>query len=155
MLQALKRNGTLLVGMVLSGAVCAKATPFLLSDRGALGPTALQSVSPVKAIVALVGVTVVATAIAIVVGRVINSVVGLFVLGVGMFVLAMRLANVVELSFAQGSLVLVAVETVLMSALVLGAVIATFRFAGPMRDVPEDEGSPWAGDHHSYPGVQW
>lgn len=132
-------------GMLLCAAICVLAVPFLTAPRGTIGPTVLQAQSTAQAIAALVLVFALSTGVACVVGRLVNALVGLFVLGCGLWALQHRCATIVDLAFANGSLGLVAIETALWGLLVLAAAPAVFRFGGPLRDVPDDQmrGAPW------------
>jgi hypothetical protein len=135
MIQALKRNAMILTGIVLCGAILVRARPAFITGRGSAGPAALQAESWLWALLALVICLALAAVVAVVVGRLTNAAVGLFVLGAGAFALASRLATVRELAFDGGSLMLVALETALMALLALAASLAMFRFAGPLPDV--------------------
>ena len=141
MVKAVIRNTTICVGWVAAGFLCILAAGFLASPRGALGPTVLQAESPGGAGVAIVVCMGLATRLAALVGRFTNAVVGLFVLGGGLYALVHRAATVEELARSDGSLVLVAIETLFWAVLVLGAVLAVFNLAGPLKDVlPEQSG---------------
>jgi hypothetical protein len=151
MFQAIKRYLLLIVGVVLCSLLCSFALPWWLTARGSTGPTVLQSQSPVVSMLVTVLCFAAATAVALVVGRLINAVVGLFVLGSGVFFLAMQLANVQELAFAGGSMTLLAIETALGGVLVLAASVVMFAVAGPLPDIePEHTSaecpSPWSPD---------
>jgi len=138
MLRAIGRN-TVLVGAIAAGAtVSGMAGPLLMSPRGAFGPGVLQADSLVWALAGVVISLLVSTAAAIVVGRVCNTVVGLFALGGGIFGLAWRMETIRAVTF-HGSLAQVAVETFLWSLVVAGAAWIVFRFSGPLDDVAPTE----------------
>lgn len=143
MKQAIVRNSALIGGLGLSAAACVLAVPYLTSPRGAVGPTVLQAQSPLAAILAVVVCVSLATIVAGIVARIINPVVGMFVLGAGIFVLAGRLETIAEIAFAGTSgdsrvrLALLALETCLWSIVALGATIIVFRIGGPLQDVRE------------------
>jgi hypothetical protein len=149
MAEAIRRNTTLLVGMAVCGLLLLAARPCLLTSRGAIGPSVLQAQSAALAAVAVVVAFGLATAVAIVVGRVINAVVGLFALGSGVFVLAIGLDTTREIALLGASLHVVAIETLLTAGLLLVASLAMFRVAGPLPDVyPRERGAssePWWG----------
>ncbi|MHC5024392.1 MAG: hypothetical protein ACYTGG_10865 [Planctomycetota bacterium] len=138
MLDAVKRNATLLVGMLLAAIVCVAVEPYLVGPRGAPGPTILQADSVALAVLAILVAMVLVTLIACVVGRCINTAVGLFVLGTGLYALAGRLATVEELVWS-GGLGLLPVETLLWGIVVLAAVLLVFRVAGPLADIHPPE----------------
>jgi hypothetical protein len=125
--------------MLVAAAICYQAARFAVSPRGTIGPTMFQAQSPVSATFAMVLFLGVATALAAYVGRLVNTAVGLFVLGAGLWALRLRLGTIEDLAFANGSLGLVAVETFFWGLLVLGATLVMFRFAGPLSDITAEE----------------
>ena len=125
------RYFAIFVGILLASVVCALSIGFVTSPRGTVGPTVLQAESVVKAGIAVLVTFSVATAIACVLGRLTNAAVGLFALGCGLTVLAMRSATAQEIAFSGGSLGLLAVETGIWAALVLAAAVAVVLVAGP------------------------
>ncbi len=128
------RYAIVILGMLLSGGVCAASMGFITSPRGAIGPTILQAESPVAAMVAMVSCFTVATIIAMVVSRLMTAGVGLFILGSGLGVVALRSAKIEEIAFSDGSLGLLAVETAIWAGLILAASIAVFAVAHPSRE---------------------
>ncbi len=140
MIRAITRNGILLGGIVACGLICVLARPFMISPTGAVGPTVLQSESWPSALVAVVLCLLLATAVAVIVGRLLNTVVALFVLGAGLFVLSFRLSSVLALVFGGGSLGLVTLETFLFAALVGAAATAVFFLCGPLPDIEPERG---------------
>jgi hypothetical protein len=135
MSKVLTRNVALFGGMIVTGLICARATPFLSSMRGEHGPTILNAQLPIMAVLA------VTTALACVVGRVVNAAVGLFVLGAGVFVLDDRLAGIRELVYAQpnqSTLFIMAIETLILAVMGLVMVMIVFRVTGGFHDVEPD-----------------
>src|SRR5436190_10992363 len=89
----------------------------------------------------------IAAAIGGLVGRAVNTAVGLFVLGAGLFALDGRLGNVTELILSQGDvqsrtpLIMVMVETLLWAVFCLVGVGIIFLIGGRFRDIePEHAG---------------
>lgn len=140
MIKAAARNATILAGWVAAGFLCLEAAGYLTSARGAIGPTVLQAESPALAVIAIVVCTALAMLVAAGVGRLTNTVVGLFVLGGGLYALTHRMATFEELARSGGSMVLVAVETLLWAVLLFGAVLAVFRLSGPLKDLEPVKG---------------
>jgi hypothetical protein len=138
-LEGWRRYAVVFFGMLLAAAICYQAARFAVSPRGTIGPTMFQAQSPVSATFAMVLFFGVATALAAYVGRLVNTAVGLFVLGAGLWALRLRLGTIEDLAFANGSLGLVAVETFFWGLLVLGATLVMFRFAGPLSDIAAEE----------------
>jgi hypothetical protein len=141
MAESIRRNAALLIGLLIVGFVCGQAAGYMASPRGANGPTILQAESPAVALLAVVAVLLVATVVAIVVARLINTAVGLFVLGAGVFVLAHRVSTVEEIIQGGGSLAALIAELLLWSVMLLGMVVIVFRFGGKLPDVhPREDG---------------
>lgn len=145
MLQAIQRYVILIGGMILSAFLCVRAEPFLLSARGDTGPTMLTSQSPVAAVLAFVICLGLAAVLAGVVGRFSNSVVGLFVLGTGLFALDGRTESIRNFAFARAGdspgagLALLAIEAALLAIMLLGATLLVFRISGPLKDIEPKE----------------
>ncbi len=149
-LEGWRRYGIVFGGGVAAAFICTAAVPFLVATTGTTGPTALQAQTPAVALAAIVILFGVATVVAGFVGRYVNAAVGLFVLGAGLWALRLRSATAIDLFFAEGSVSLVAVETLLWGLLVLGATWVVFRIGGPLHDVlPADPGItlPWWKQH--------
>ncbi len=126
-------------GVVIAAAACVLVIPYTYSSRGIIGPTLLQAQSPIAATVALLAGLAAATIVGAVVGRLTNAVMGLFVIGFGLGILALRFGSIQALAFADGSLPLLAVETVLWAGAVLGSTLVVFWIAGPLGDFVADE----------------
>jgi len=154
-LEGWRRYGVVLVGGVIAAFICTAAVPFLVASAGTTGPTALQAQSPAVALIAMILLYGVAAVLSGFVGRYVNSAVGLFVLGAGLWALRMRSGTAVDLAFAGGSLPLVALETTLWGLLLLGGGWIVFRIGGPLTDVlPSDQDTPmpwWK--RHGLPGA--
>jgi hypothetical protein len=140
-LEGWRRYAVVFFGMLVAAGICYQAARFAVSPRGTIGPTMFQAQSPVSATFTMVLIFGVATALAAYVGRLVNTAVGLFVLGAGLWALRLRLGTIEDLAFANGSLGLVMVETVFWSLLVLGATLAVFKFGGPLSDIATAEPS--------------
>ena len=132
------RNAVLFGSLAVGATACGLTAPMLMSARGAYGPTVLEALSPVQAILAVVICLVVSTALAVLVARVCNTAAGMFMLGGGLFGLAWRLDTMAEFVHG-GSPALLAAETALWAVLVLAATLVIFRLGGSMPDVPTDE----------------
>lgn len=146
-LEGWRRYAVVFGGILLSGAICSMSLPFLVAPRGTIGPTMLQAESPIAALLATLICLALAVGVGVAAGRLVNTAVGLFVVGAGLWVVRLRSGTAADLAFANGSLGLVVVETLLWGVLVLGATFAVFHFAGPLADIePDDEpgGGPWA-----------
>lgn len=145
MLHAVRHYAALTLGLLITGLVGGWASGLFETARGAAGPTALHAAAPAVALIGLLLCLAVGTVLGIVVARVTNAAVGLFVSGWGVAVLAMRTETVDELVHAQASLGLLPLETVLWFLLIAASVIAVFRFGGRLSDIqPKDDDQPEA-----------
>lgn len=126
---ALARWSVLVAAMLASGAVAWSAVGLLRSPRGVAGPGIVDAISPLGAAAALLAVFILCSAIAVVVGRLLNPVVGLFTLGAGLSILSMRTGTIRDASFDGGSLVPLAVEGLVWGVLVAVASIVVHRCA--------------------------
>ncbi|TVQ53685.1 MAG: hypothetical protein EA377_07500 [Phycisphaerales bacterium] len=133
--EVIQRNTSLILGIVLSGMICAIAAGWIVFPTGAASPTLLQAESMVPAWIITLTVLAISTVIAGVVGRFSNAAVGLFVLGCGVFVLARRMGSLEVLAFGDGALTPLVVEAIIWTILLAGMSWTVFRIAGPLPDV--------------------
>ena len=141
MAEAIRRNSALVIGLALAGLIFAMASGTMTFHTGAAAASLIQAESPLMAGLAVIIALALALVIACVVGRMVNAVVGLFVLGGGLFVLAGRSGTIESLVFGGGSLSLLALESLLWAGLVLLAAVVVFKVAGPLQDIePEPSG---------------
>jgi hypothetical protein len=123
-------------GILASALLFALAVPFWTSLRGVAGPTVMDSERPVLAALVAIAAFAGSTAIAIVVARVVNAVVGTFVLGCGVAILAMRTGAAHDFVYGGTSLAHSAIETAVWGVLVAAASWAIYRFGGRLPDFP-------------------
>jgi hypothetical protein len=84
----------------------------------------------------------VATGIACGIGRMLNAVVGVFVLGAALAAFTMQTGAVNSVVFDSARLTSIGVETMVWTGPALLAVMAVFRVSGPLQDIPlEGDGS--------------
>ncbi len=131
------------IGIILSVLVFTLAIAPWVSLRGIAGPVIALSERPAFAALVTLGCLVAAAAIAAAVGRLINAVVGLFTLGCGLGILAMRAGTIEDLAFggsaAGPALRGMAVETLLWAVVIAATSVAVFRISGPLPDSVEIE----------------
>lgn len=129
------------LGIIASALTFALAVGPWVSLRGVAGPVVAMSERPALAALATLGCLAVGLAIAAGVGRLINAVVGMFTLGCGLGLLAMRAGTVEDLAFsgsaAGATLRGMAIETLVWAVVVGVASVVTFRIAGPLPDAVE------------------
>jgi hypothetical protein len=135
-----QRTAVLFAGIAASALLFALAVRPSLSVRGIPGPTIALAESPLFASIWLVVAFAAALVVASIVGKAINAVVGLFVLGCGVGLLAMRSGTIEDFAFgATSSLAGLAVETLVWAVLVLAASVFVFRVSGPLPDAVETD----------------
>jgi len=139
-IQSIRRNLVLVIGLLLAGLVMTTAAPALRSITGESGPTVGASVAPVGAVLRLVVAFALATVVAALVGRLVNALVGLFCLGGAVFALNTRLGNFQDAAF-HGTVGGAWIESILWAGLTAAAALVVFQFAGPLPDVePTEDG---------------
>jgi hypothetical protein len=152
MMEVIRHWTVVLVGLTLTGLVCAAALPLAISPRGGTAPSIFLAESPVRATAAVLAAGAVAFIVAVVVGRLINAAVGLFVMGWGLAVFAMRTDTVREVILSgEAGLWLIAAETLFWAAVALALTMLMFRLAGPLKDIhPREFEAPphplWSAD---------
>lgn len=146
MLRAIAHQSFMVIALIVGATCTGLLAPALVNDRGTAGPLIFGSESVVAALAAVVACIVTATALGIVMARIANSAVGLFVLGGSLFGLAWRTASVTELariaaeSSAGGHPLLGAcVEDLVWAVLLAAASLALFRFGGALPDIEPNE----------------
>ncbi len=78
------------------------------------------------------------------VGRLVNAVVGIFVVGAGFTALALRSSAVTGPVFEGASMAAIGVETLIWSLPITITLIAVFLFSGPLPDITKRfPGDPW------------
>lgn len=133
-------RGTFLAGGLIAATVIGFLAPALTRDGlGIPATTVALSQSPVATIAVLLGTFASLTVLSAMVGRSINAVVGLFVLGWGLMVLSMAGGNASDAVFVGASLRAIGIETLLWGGVTAIAVVAVFRWSGPLLDIPPRE----------------
>ncbi|MFO0828370.1 MAG: hypothetical protein U0572_09485 [Phycisphaerales bacterium] len=135
-----RRTVLLSVAIIVAALVFSLAVRPTVSLRGIAGPTLRLAESPAVAIVWVAACFSICVGVACVVGRLINAVVGMFVLGCGVALLAMRSGTIKDLAFSSAGLGGVAAETFAWALVVGMAAIIVFQVSGPLPDAaPIDE----------------
>ncbi len=131
-----RRVAVLVFGIAVASLISILAVTPLLGDRGVPGPLASDSLRPFLAITVLLICFAAMVAIGAVVGRLVNALVGLFVVGAGLGVLSMRTGTVEDLVFGTSVMRLMPLETAVWALLLALASILIFRFSGRLPDFP-------------------
>ena len=128
--------GVALIGAVMGGLWLA----LLDSDPRGVPPAALvAAASRPQTLISMAVLLVGATALGCLVGRLVNAVVGLFVLGAAVSVYAMRTGPLSGLVFDGVPMTAVGVETCVWAAVMSACAMAVFLVSGPLPDVPREE----------------
>lgn len=138
-------RGVVLAGGLLAATVIGFAAPSLTRDGlGIPATTVVLSQSPAATAALMLGTFAALTVIAAVVGRSINAVVGLFVLGWGLMVFSMAGGNGSDAIFLGASMRGIGVETLLWGVVTAVAVVLVFRWSGALLDIPpRDPNAPF------------
>jgi len=142
-------RGTLLAGGLLAATVVGCVAPSLTRDGlGIPATTVVLSQSPVATAAVMLGTYAALTVLAAAVGRSVNAVVGLFVLGWGLMVFSMAGGSASDAVFTGASLRVLGVETLLWGVVTAIAAVTVFRWSGPLLDIPpRDPSAPFWREH--------
>ncbi len=105
----------------------------LISVRGALGPTILQTISPISSVVAILITVGVASVLGGLVARLTTISTGMFILGFSLFGMVMKLHGAEEFIMSNGNFNLLILEAVFLSAIILLGTIVVFSIGGQCR----------------------
>ena len=137
-------NSATLRAVIVVTALAATAATSLwcaagLADLRGVPAAALQLASqPLRAAILTAVAIGVALSAAVLVGRYLNAVVGMFVLGCGIGVLAMRTGAIDGAAFDGASAVGLSIETLVWAPMVLVFALVVFRLSGRLPDEPPD-----------------
>ena len=102
----------------------------LISSRGVLSPTILQSINPVYALISVVITIGVGSSLGGLVARISSTTTGMFVFGLSLVAMAMKLHGAEEFILSSGSYYILMLESVLLSVLVLLGTLVVFGLSG-------------------------
>lgn len=130
------RSVTLFVALAVAALSFRAVEPFMTSTRGVAGPLVVDSERPAVAAVAILVAFAVVSAAAALVGRLVNAVVGIFVLGTGVGYLAMRCGSSIDFCFGGSSILAAGVELVAWTVLVAAGSHLVYKVGGRLPDIP-------------------
>ena len=131
------RTTIVILSLAIAGVIGAWAAGGVLANRGGLGPSILQSQSPV---IALFGVTVAIGIVAVLgafVARGTTYLTGMFLIGFTLFAMSLQLQGATEFVLSGGNLYMLSLEAVVMAIIVLVGTFIVFTLGGPLSDVPK------------------
>ncbi len=112
----------------------------LISVRGALGPTILQTISPVSSVVAVLITVGIASIVGGFIAKMTSSTVGMFILGFSLFAMALKVKGVEEFVINEGNYTLLILEIAFLSVIVLLGTLVVFGIGGPLKCIQKSEG---------------
>lgn len=139
MLDSLRRFGGLFGGLTIAALLGGMTARFAAGPRGT--STAVLSVasSPGTAIAAVFVLVLALALLAVVVSRLVNSAVGLFVFGVGIAIFSMRCGAIADATLNGAAATNIALETLVWGAVLLGITFVLLRLGGRLPDIPISE----------------
>ena len=132
------RSAIILIATGFVGLVGAWQAETLVSARGAIGPTILQSIHPVSSLIAVVVTIGVGSIVGAGVSRISSTTTGMFVFGFSLLAMAMKLEGVTEFVFSGGNFHILIFESALLCVLVLLGTLVVFGIGGPTQCMPCD-----------------
>ncbi len=131
------------------------ASGFIVDARGVAAGCVSLATSKGAAIGVLATVLIIATAAAALIGRLVNAVVGMFVVGAALAALSMRSGAFDAVIFDSGDLNSLGLETLLWTLPAALATLAVFLASGPLPDVPRryDDG-PWWREYFDFDALR-
>ncbi|RLS23900.1 MAG: hypothetical protein DWH74_03875 [Planctomycetota bacterium] len=134
---SVRRLLVLFVSIALAVTAFRAVQPFMGSGRGVIGPLVSDAERPLMAGIAILLAFAVVSAVSALVGRLVNAIVGLFVLGTGVGYLAMRAGSSADFCFGGSSMFAAGIELIGWTVLVAAGSHLIFRVGGPLMDVPK------------------
>ena len=127
------RTAIVVLATGIVGFLGAWQADALISTRGALGPTILQTVSPISSVIAILITVGIASAIGGIIARLTTIPTGMFILGFSLFGMAMKLHGAEEFIMSQGNYNLLILEATFLSVIVLLGTLVVFAIGGDSR----------------------
>ena len=128
------RSAIVVIAIALVGIVGVWQAGNLVAERGTLGPSVLQSISPTFALFALVITIGVGALAGGLVAKISTTTTGMFIYGFAICAMAMRLEGATEFITNDGNYAMLLFEALLMSVLVLLGTIGVFAIGGPFKE---------------------
>jgi len=152
MIELFRRYGGLFGGIIAAALLGGAAVSWMIGARGLPGPLLLLggsvaggAVVPVLLLLALL------TMVGVVVARMVNGAVALFVMGCGLGVLAMQSGGASDLAFSGVAPARIGVESILWGVLLLPLMVILFTLGGMLPDVEAPSRSDRAASEVSCP----
>lgn len=149
MINAIQRYMILFGALLLTPFIVMPAISWRLSDWGGAAPLAHDAQSPLMADLGLLIALVLLLVLGGFVSRALNTAVGLFIIGFGICLIAIRCDTVEVFAWSESSVWALGIETVLWIPIVAVLTVAVFRISGGLKDVFSEYSTPAAGSFES------
>jgi len=134
------RTALVVLATGIVGLLGAWQAETLVSSRGTLGPTILQTISPVSSVIAILITVAIASVIGGLIARLTTIPTGMFIFGFALFSMALKLHGAEEFIMSQGNYNLLILEATFISVVVLLGTLVVFAIGG---DSKLGENSPF------------
>ena len=131
------RTTIVILSLAIAGVIGAWAAGGFLAIRGGLGPSILQSQSPVIALLGVTGAIGIVAILGAFVARGTTYLTGMFLIGFTLFAMSLQLHGATEFVLSGGNLYMLSLESVVMAIIVLVGTFIVFTLGGPLSDVPK------------------
>jgi len=142
MINALQRYLILIGALLLAPFIVMPAIAWRLSDWGGAAPLTLGAQSPLMADLGLLFALVCLFIVATIVSRVLNTAVGLFIIGFGICLIAFRCDTVEIFAWSESTVWALGGETIIWIPIVGLLAIGIFKISGGLTDVYSDYATP-------------
>jgi len=132
-MQSWLRTAMVVLATGIVGFLGAWQADTLISTRGTLGPTILQTISPLSSVIAVLITVGIASVIGGFIARFTTLPTGMFILGFALFGMAMKLHGAEEFIMSQGNYNLLVLEAIFLSVIVLLGTMIVFAIGGDSR----------------------
>ena len=127
------RSAFVVIAIGFAGFLGAWQADTLVSIRGALGPTILQTISPISSVIAILITIGGASVLGGFIARLTTIPTGMFILGFSLFGMTLKLHGVEEFIMSNGNYNLLILEAAFLSAIVLLGTIVVFSIGGQFK----------------------
>lgn len=129
-MQSWIRTAIVVLATGIVGFLGAWQADTLISTRGALGPTILQTISPLSSVIAILITVGIASVIGGFIARLTTIPTGMFILGFALFGMAMKLHGAEEFIMSQGNYNLLVLEATFLSVIILLGTLIVYGLGG-------------------------
>ena len=139
MAAAIRTSIVILLALAIAGGIGSWAAGGFFSARGSLGPTVLQSQSPVYALAGVVLTVCIVAVLGGFLSRLTSVLTGMFLVGFALFAMTLQLQGATEFVLSEGNIYILITESVVIALVVLVGGMIVFAIGGPLGDVQQVE----------------